>query len=234
MQPDVETHVRTNDILLGPLERPALKWLAAHMPRWMNPDILTGIGVVGGLVIFTSYILTNQSSWFLWLASLGLVINWFGDSLDGTLARYRNQQRPRYGFFIDHTIDALIEALIVIGLGLSPYVRFDLALLALVGYLLLSVMVYIQQIVTNEFRISYGKLGPTEIRVIIILVNTFIFLVGNPQVTIASYTLGMYDLIVIFITIVMLVIYITNTIVRGRALSRQDTLKRLAVQKGEK
>jgi phosphatidylglycerophosphate synthase len=203
------------------------------MPRWMNPDILTGIGVVGGLVIFASYILTIQSSWFLWLASLGLVINWFGDSLDGTLARYRNQQRPRYGFFIDHTIDALTEVLIVIGLGLSPYVRFDLALLALVGYLLLSVMVYVQQIVTNEFRISYGKLGPTEIRVIIILANTFIFLVGNPQVKFASFTLGVYDLIVIFITIVMLVIYITNTIVRGRVLSRQDTLARLTAQRGE-
>lgn len=167
---------------------------------------------------------------FLWLASLGFVINWFGDSLDGTLARYREIQRPRYGFFIDHTVDAVIEIMIVLGLGLSPYVRFDLAALALVGYLLLSVMVYIQQIVTNEFRISYGKLGPTEIRVIIILANALIFFGGNPQVTLPFGVYSTYDLVVIAVILIMAVIFIVNTIVKGRELSRQDNLARLAAE----
>lgn len=233
MSHDVSSHIRTNDILLGPLERPALRWLAAHMPAWMTPDILTGIGVLGGLVIFTSYVLTNANPAFLWLASLGLVINWFGDSLDGTLARYRDIQRPRYGFFIDHTLDALTETLIVIGLGLSPYVRFDFAMLALVGYLLLSVMVYVQQIVTNEFRISYGKLGPTEVRVIIILVNSVLFFAGNPSLALPIGEVTIYDLIVIAITLIMLIIYIVNTVQKGRELSGQDTLARIAAQ-GEK
>jgi archaetidylinositol phosphate synthase len=230
---DVEKHKRTNDIFFGPLERPALKWLAAHMPAWMTPDILTGIGVFGGLVIFVSYYLTRYSPLFLWLASLGFVINWFGDSLDGTLARYRDIQRPRYGFFIDHMVDAVMEVMIVLGLGLTPYVRFDLAALALVGYLLLSVMVYIQQIVTNEFRISYGKLGPTEVRVIIITANTLIFFFGNPQVKWFSGRFTTYDLIVMAVVLIMTVIFLVNMIVKGRELSRQDNLARLAAGKDQ-
>jgi phosphatidylglycerophosphate synthase len=196
------------------------------MPRWVTPDILTATGFVGGLIIFASYYLTNFNSAFLWLASLGLVINWFGDSMDGSLARYRDIQRPRYGFFIDHTVDAVIETMIVLGLGLSPFVRFDLASLALVGYLLLSVMVYVQQIVTNEFRISYGKLGPTEVRVIIILINTLIFFVGNPQIALPFGMLSVYDLVVLFITLIMAAIYVINTISKGRELSHQDNLAR--------
>lgn len=228
---NVEKHKRTNDILLGPLERPALKWLAAHMPGWVTPDILTGIGVLGGIIILVSYYLSNISPYFLWLASLGFVINWFGDSLDGTLARYRDIQRPRYGFFIDHIVDVVVEAMIILGLGLSPYVRFDLAALALVGYLMLSVMVYVQQIVTNEFRISYGKLGPTEIRVIVILANTLIFLIGNPQIKLPFGVYGLYDLLVLVIIAVMVIIYLVNSITKGRELSRQDNLARLAALK---
>jgi archaetidylinositol phosphate synthase len=225
---DVKSHKRTNDILLGPLERPALKWLAAHMPRWVTPDTLTTIGFIGGLIILVSYYLTRYNPAFLWLASFGFVVNWFGDSLDGTLARFRDIQRPRYGFFIDHTIDAVIETMIIIGLGISPYVRFNLAALALVGYLLLSVMVYVQQIVTNEFRISYGKLGPTEIRVIVILANTVIFFVGNPQVNLRYISLSVYDLFVVAIILIMAVIFVVNTVTKGRELSILDSQERLA------
>ena len=223
---DIETHKRTNDILLGPLERPALRWLAAHMPSWMTPDILTAIGVIGTLIIFAGYLLTNISPLFLWLASFGLVVNWFGDSLDGTLARYRDIQRPRYGFFIDHTVDAVNEALIVLGLGLSPYVRFDLACLALICYLLLSVLVYVQQIVTNEFRISYGKLGPTEVRVIIILANTLLFITGIPTVKLGPALLTPFDILVIVIIVIMVFIYFYQMITKGRELSKADLAAR--------
>ena len=119
---DIKPHQRVNDILLGPLERPALQWLAAHMPAWINPDILTGIGILGAVLIFFSYWLSNALPGFLWVASLGFVINWFGDSLDGTLARYRQSERPKYGFLVDHTVDSFNEVLIALGLGLSPYV----------------------------------------------------------------------------------------------------------------
>jgi len=158
---DRSQHTRVNPMLLGPLERPALRWLAAHMPAWVHPDLLTAFGFLGTVVIFVSYVLTNYSPWFLWLASLGLIMNWFGDSLDGTLARYRNIERPKYGFFVDHIVDALDEVLVFLGLGLSPYIDFRIATLALIGYMLMSVLVYVDTIVTGKFRISYAKLGPT-------------------------------------------------------------------------
>ncbi len=227
---EVQTHKRTNDILLGPLERPALRWLAAHMPKWMTPDILTGIGVFGAFVIFAGYILSSHNPIFLWLASFGLIINWFGDSLDGTLARFRDIQRPRYGFFIDHTVDALNETLIVLGLGLSPFVRFDIACLALICYLMLSVMVYVQQIVTNEFRISYGKLGPTEVRVILIMANTLLFFTGSLSINIVSLELSIFDLIVIAAILIMMVIFFVQLVVKGRELSQLDRQTRIKVE----
>lgn len=184
---DIAKHKRVNDILLGPLERPALRWLAAHMPVWVTPDICTVVGVLGAVGIMISYALSNYDRNFLWLASLGFVVNWFGDSLDGTLARYRHIERPVYGFYIDHTVDALNETMIFLGLGLTPFIRFDIACLALIGYLLLSVLVFVRTCVVGEFKISYGKLGPTEIRVLAVLLNTAMFFGG---VRTLSWTLG--------------------------------------------
>jgi phosphatidylglycerophosphate synthase len=218
----VEQHSRVNRILLGPLERPALKWLAEHMPRWMTPDILTGIGFLGAVLIAISYYLTNYNPAFLWLASFGFVVNWFGDSLDGTLARFRHIERPRYGFFLDHTLDSASETIIFIGLGLSPYVNLDLAFLALIGYLLLSIFVFISTYVSGEFKISYGRFGPTEIRAVAFLANTIIFFMGNPVVQILNWNIQLYDLLLGFITVVLYSIFIVSTILRARQLSEME------------
>jgi len=220
---DIRKHKRINDILLGRFERPALQWLAAHMPAWVTPDILTGVGVFGALVITAGYALTNLNPGFLWLASLGFVINWFGDSLDGTLARYRKIERPLYGFFIDHTVDAANEMIIFLGLGFSPYVRFDLACLALIGYLMLSVLVYIRTCVKGEFVISYSGLGPTEVRVLAILANALIFFVGNPPLTIATLTLTVYDWLVIIVITILATIFVASTFNQARELARVDS-----------
>jgi len=147
--PNVEEHTRENDILLGFLERPALKWLAAHMPAWVSPDMMTVLGVVASMMIFISYTLTHISPDFLWLANLGFILNWMGDSLDGTLARHRNIERPRYGFLIDHWVDAISTLLIFMGLGLSPYVDLTVASFGIIAYLLLSIMVYLITYVTS-------------------------------------------------------------------------------------
>ena len=218
----VEQHSRVNRILLGPLERPALKWLAEHMPGWMTPDILTGIGFLGAVLIAVSYYLTNYNPAFLWLASFGFVVNWFGDSLDGTLARFRHIERPRYGFFLDHTLDSASETIIFIGLGLSPYVNLDLAFLALVGYLLLSIFVFISTYVSGEFKISYGRFGPTEIRAVAILANTLIFFMGNPVVHLLNWNIQLYDLLLGFITVVLYSIFIVSTILRARQLNEME------------
>ena len=219
---DIKDHERVNDILLGPLERPALQWLAAHMPAWMTPDILTGIGTFGAVLIAVSYWLTNYSEWFLWLASLGFVINWFGDSLDGTLARYRKIERPKYGFFIDHTVDALNETIIFLGFGLSPYLRFEIACLALIGYLLMSVLVYVSTAVSGVFKISYGKLGPTEIRAIAILINIFIFFFGNPSINLPTGGTTVIDLAALIIALALFLIFIGSSLQQARQLAKED------------
>lgn len=219
---EIKSHERINDIFLGPLERPALQWLAAHMPSWVMPDTLTAVGVLGAIVIMVSYWLTNYDKAFLWLASLGLVINWFGDSLDGTLARYRKIQRPKYGFFVDHTVDAFNEVLIILGLGLSPYVKFDIALLALVGYLLMSVQTFIRTCVSGVFQISYGKIGPTEVRVIVIAANTLMFFIGNPSIELPLGTTSVYDLIIFTIAIALFAVFIGSSIREARRLSKID------------
>lgn len=219
---EIKSHERINDIFLGPLERPALQWLAAHMPSWVMPDTLTAVGVLGAVVIMVSYWLTSYDKAFLWLASLGLVINWFGDSMDGTLARYRKIQRPKYGFFVDHTVDAFNEVLIILGLGLSPYVKFDIALLALVGYLLMSVQTFIRTCVSGVFQISYGKIGPTEVRVIVIAANTLMFFIGNPSIELPLGTTSVYDLIIFTIAIALFAVFIGSSIREARRLSKID------------
>lgn len=216
---------RVNDILLGPLERPALRWLAGKMPSWMTSDVLTMLGVISAAFIMACYYLTNYSPHFLWLASFGFVLHWFADSLDGTLARYRNQERPRYGFFIDHTVDAISETMIAVGIGLSPYVRFDVAMLALVSYLLMSVFVLIKTHVTGVFQISFSKFGPTEVRLVIVAANTVVFFVGNPGIVTSIGWMGVYDLIGIAFTAIMLslfLIVVLKEALRLRALDQSE------------
>lgn len=221
---DVITHQRVNDILLGPLERPALKWLAGHMPRWVTPDILTVIGVVGAFVTVVGYGLSNFNRGFLWLASLGFVINWFGDSLDGTLARYRQIERPKYGFFVDHILDAFCEVLIFLGLGLTPYITFTNASLCLIAYLLLSIQVFIRTYVSGEFKISYSKLGPTELRMIAISLNAFMFFFGKHTFTLGlspawSLTFSVYDIPVAMITVFLMIFFVTAGLQQAHELA---------------
>jgi phosphatidylglycerophosphate synthase len=219
---DISTHRRVLDTFTGPLERPVLHWLAARMPAWMTPDILTAIGVIGGLVILCGYWLTGFDRNFLWLVNLGFLINWFGDSLDGTLARYRHIERPVYGFYIDHAVDAYIEIMIFIGLGLSPFVRFDLACLSLIGYFLLSVLVFLRTCVKGEFVLSYGRLGPTEIRLLAIAANTLVYFVGNPTLTLNSLTLTIFDWLVVMIILLLFTIAISTTIIQARQLAKME------------
>jgi phosphatidylglycerophosphate synthase len=215
----IKKHKRVNDILLGPLERPALQWLAAHMPAWVSPDICTAIGVLGALLAMISYELSNINPIYLWLASLGFFINWFGDSLDGTLARYRHIERPRYGYYIDHTIDVVCQVMIFLGLGLTPYISFNVACLALISYLLLSVLVYIRTYVVGEFRISYGKLGPTESRAIAVMLNTAMYFFGMQSVTFGQAKISIYDIFVAAIALLLTGFFVNTALQEARKLA---------------
>lgn len=220
---DITNHRRVNDILLGPLERPTLKWLAAHMPAWVTPDICTIIGVLGAILTSLSYVLTVYNTNFLWLASLGFVINWFGDSLDGTLARYRRIERPVFGFFVDHVMDAFSVTIIILGLGATNYVNFTIACLTLISYLLLCILVFVRTSAIGEFKISYSKLGPTEIRVLTILLNTAMYFGGMRVIgTFDQIPFTPYDIIVVLIGLLLLSFFFVTATRDTLGLAREN------------
>lgn len=224
MATKVEKHKRENDILLGFLERPALQWLAEHSPAWVTPDVLTWTGVAASVLIFISYGLTQFHRGWLWLASFGFLVNWLGDSLDGTLARYRHIERPRYGFLVDHWVDALSAMMMFVGIGLTPYVDLLVATYALVGYLLTSIMVYLITYVTGVFQITNAKIGPTEIRVMAIILNTLMFFIGNHTLITLPYFNGVsgYTLFVGLIAVTLFVYFVVNTSIHVRRLALLD------------
>lgn len=164
-----ENSKRIQTSLLNAAEKKALVWLAERQPKWVDSDMLTYVGHIGAAIIALGFLLSNLSVNFLWVSILGFVVNWYGDSLDGTLARVRKQQRPIYGFYIDHTMDAINEAFMFMGAGLSPFMRFDLACVLLVVYLMLTLNVAMNAHLKGEFRLTYAKLGPTEFRLICII-----------------------------------------------------------------
>ncbi len=213
---------RVNDILFGPLERPALAWLCRRAPAWVTPDQLTFLGIGGGVATFLGFWLSNLNRNFLWLACAGLVLNWLGDSLDGTLARFRGIERPRYGFFLDHMTDAFVTVLICVGLGLSAYVGMVYALVALAGYLLMSLLTYVTGLATGVFRLSYGKLGPTEIRLIIIAAAILCYFAPNPVVHLGRLHARVFDLVTLLVGVLLVLICTVTTWTTSRALARLD------------
>jgi phosphatidylglycerophosphate synthase len=213
---------RINNIFFGPLERPALQWLCAHMPAWVKPDMLTAIGVGGGFLIAVGYWLSNFDKNFLWLVDFGFVVNWFGDSLDGSLARHRKIERFQYGYFVDHTVDTLTQTMICIGLGLSPFVGFNYAMLALVGYLQLGILTYVNTAVTGVFKMSYGKIGPTEIRVAIIGANATFYFVNNPTIALPFINISLFNLIALAVAVGFFLYFIVFAFLQAVELHKQD------------
>ena len=228
-QTSTKQSVRIQTSVLNGVEKKALLWLAERQPRWIDSDMLTFIGFIGAVVIAAGYILSNYNVHFLWLASLGFVINWYGDSLDGTLARYRKQQRPIYGFYLDHTMDAINETFMFLGVGLSPFMRFDLSCVLFIIYLMLTLNVSMNAHLKGEFRLTYAKLGPTEFRLICIIANAVLVFV-KPLRTWAlelscfSSTLELHalDLIGAFILLVLVLIYIVTLLQDARYYAKID------------
>ncbi|WP_412067903.1 CDP-alcohol phosphatidyltransferase family protein [Rubrivirga sp. IMCC43871] len=169
---------RVNDILLGRFERWALPRMAARLPGWVTPDGLTALALGGALLSSVAYALSGEDLAWLHVASFGLVVHWWGDSLDGTLARVRQIRRERYGFFVDHQADAIAAVMLTVGLGAGSLMRFDIAMLICVGVLMMMLLVNMVTIARDVFKISFGGLGPTELRVIAIAFNTIVWAVG--------------------------------------------------------
>ena len=209
--------VRIQTSVLNALEKKVLIWLAQRQPRWVTSDMMTFIGVLGAVVIAVGYILTSQNINFLWLSSLGFIINWYGDSLDGTLARVRNTQRPIYGYYLDHTVDAINEVMIFVGVGLSGLMHLEIALLALVMYLLMTINVSINAHLKKEFKLTYASMGPTEFRIIMIIINT-LFATISPlrefshsfMIFGSDFTFKALDYIGVAIVIILAIMHLTT------------------------
>lgn len=213
---------RVNDSLLQPLERPVLAWLARRLPAWVTSDMLTALGVAGALVTFAAYVLSGWCLGFVWLASAGLIVQWFGDSLDGTLARLRKRERPRYGYFIDHSTDIFVQLLIILGIGFLPVVRFEIACLTLIGYYMIATYVQIVANVTNTLQITVGRLGPTEARVGLLLLNAWVFF-APPGVAVHWWApLTPVDLILLGFFAASVVSVLASYIADARRLSAED------------
>ena len=222
-----ELSARIQTSILNAAEKKALVWLAERQPRWVTSDLLTYLGVLGAVVCAVGCILSNINVNYLWISSLGLVINWYGDSLDGTLARVRHTQRPLYGFFIDHTLDAITICIMCIGAGLSPMFKLDVALVVLAGYLVLSIYTYVCTILKDEFRLTYSSFGPTEFRLVIIIINTLYMYTSwrDIQFSIDWYTFGVYDIGGMAIGVFLFSAWLMQFIKDRRVLSKRDPLK---------
>ncbi|HVJ00042.1 MAG TPA: CDP-alcohol phosphatidyltransferase family protein [Sphingomonas sp.] len=211
---------RIQQNVLARLERRLLTWLCARLPAWVTPDQLTSLGMVGAAGIFLGYALSGFSPDWLFLALAGYVVQWFGDSLDGSLARFRHIERPSYGYFIDHSCDGLAVLMILAGMGLSPFVTMDIAMIALAGYLLLSIHAFLSARVMGELKLSYLAAGPTELRVILIALTIAMYVQGKASDVLGDYS-G-YDLLVGGAGTILIILFVIQTISTGRHLARID------------
>jgi archaetidylinositol phosphate synthase len=213
---------REPNFLLARAERRFLPWVARRLPRRVLPDDMTALGVAAALGVCAAYQLSNDGRGWLWVASALLVVQWLGDSLDGTLARVRGIQRPKYGFYLDHMVDAIATAAIGIGLGLSPYMLLSVGTLVVVAYLILSINVYLESYALGRFSLGYGYLGPTEIRLILIALNTALALGWGLDFRIVELDVTVLDVIGLGIAGVMIALLTTRAFKNLRELAREE------------
>ena len=211
--------------LLADPERRLLRAIAARLPQGLTSDHLTVLGMFGALGVAAAYALSRLSPGWLWAASACLAVQWLGDSLDGTVARVRGAERPRYGYYLDHVVDAFSTAVIGLGLGLSPYVHLNVALGVVIVYLALSINVYLEANVFAVFRLAYSRLGPTEVRILLIAVNAGLAVSGPGRgvYLIANATLALLGICMLG----MLGVRVGQNLSR---LAREEPLKRPARQ----
>jgi archaetidylinositol phosphate synthase len=217
---------RVNDTLTGAAERRVLAWLCRRVPGAVTSDMLTALGVVGAGIACAGYALSDRGNGFLWMAIGGIALNWLGDSLDGSLARHRQAERPKYGFFLDHMTDTLAIGLIALGMGLSPYVLLASGLAVLLGYYAMVILSMATCLVTGVFRISFNRLGPTEIRLVIIACTVYGIYVPTPTYKWSGLVMSVYDLIILSVTALLVLTCIWQSAKTLRELAKVDPVRR--------
>ncbi len=213
---------RINHALTAAIEKRALQWMAAHSPAWLSSDQLTALGFFAQIAAGISYVLSRYNHYGLLLASLCIILNWLGDSLDGTLARIRCQQRPRYGFYVDHMVDVFGAVALMFGLACSGFMHWQTAVVILIAFLLLSSESYLATYTLSCFQLSQGIFGPTEIRILLIIGN--LALLHNPSVTIFHHRLLLFDVGGVIAAAIMFAMAIGTTLRHTAELYRQEPL----------
>jgi phosphatidylglycerophosphate synthase len=213
---------RVQQTLVTGAEKKALRWLAARMPAWVNSDHLTLLGFVAQFLVGVSYALAAYDNRWLIVGTGFLALNWFGDSLDGTLARYRNRQRPRYGFYVDHVIDSFGAVFLCVGLGLSTYMTPIVAMLLLTAFLMLSIETYLATYCLGKFNLGHFLFGPTEIRIILGIGN--LALLWKPHVHFLGTVYPLFDLGGVIASIGMFFMLVVSAIRHTVTLYREERL----------
>lgn len=192
---------RIHDSVLADPERRILGVIVARMPSWVMPDHMTAIGVLGGAMVGAGCLLAHLDTSWLLLSIAGLLVNWFGDSTDGSLARFRGIERPRYGFFVDQFADVMAHFLMLFGLGLSPLMRFDVALMALLGSLLIMFYGHLKLQFSRSWQVSHHGVGPTELRLLIAAGLIWAMLAPLPSIELGATSLSLFDVVAIAVFI---------------------------------
>jgi phosphatidylglycerophosphate synthase len=182
---------RIHSAITAAAEKRLLVWMAGHTPKAIGPDHLTALGFGAQLLAGGAYALSAHDPRALWLVTLFLLLNWLGDSLDGTLARVRNQQRPRYGFYVDHMVDTFGALALMAGLACSGYIHWMIAAGMLAGFYVLAIESYLATYTIGEFHLSHGLFGPTEIRILLMIGNAV--LTVHPYAHLAGRTFLLFD-----------------------------------------
>jgi phosphatidylglycerophosphate synthase len=215
---------RINRSLTASVEKRTLLWLAERAPAWVSSDQLTVLGLCAQVAAGVCYALSRYNRWVLLAVILCIVMNWLGDSLDGTLARVRNQQRPRYGFYVDHIVDSFGSIALMSGLALSGFLHWQIAVAMLIAFLLLSSESYLATYTLSRFELSQGIFGPTEIRLLLIVGN--VALLHSPYSTVLGHRVLLFDLGGALATAGMFAMAIATTVRHTAQLYREEPVHR--------
>ena len=213
---------RINEALTASIERRILRWMAERAPRWVTSDRLTALGLTAQIGAGLSYAWSRYERRALLAAIVCIALNWLGDSLDGTLARVRRQQRPRYGFYVDHVLDIFGSAALMCGLGCSGVLHWQTAMAMLVAFLLLSGESYLATYTLSRFELSQGIFGPTEVRILLIAGN--LALLRSPYATVFGHRLLLFDVGGAITAAGMLAMAVAVTVRHTAELYRQEPL----------
>jgi len=213
---------RVNQSLTASLETRTLLWMASRAPSWLSSDQLTVLGLCAQIGAGVGYALSLYNRYALLLVIVCLVLNWFGDSMDGTLARVRCQQRPRYGFYVDHMIDVFGAVALMCGLGFSGFVHWQIAIAMLIAFLLLASESYLATYTLSHFQLSQGIFGPTEIRILLILGN--LTLLRSPYSILFGHRMLLFDVAGAIASVFMFATAVLLTVRHTAQLYREEPL----------